>query len=36
MTTLALLWVFRLDEDLDFTFDDVDLLDSFQAPELGG
>ena len=22
MTTLALLWVFRLDEDLDFTFDD--------------
>lgn len=25
-----------LDEDLDFTFDDVDLLDSFEAPELGG
>ena len=25
-----------LDEDLDFTFDDVDLLDSFDAPELGG
>lgn len=25
-----------LDEDVDFTFDDVDLLDSFAAPELGG
>ena len=25
-----------LDENLDFTFDDVDLLESFQAPELGG
>ena len=25
-----------LDEDLDFTFDDVDILDSFEAPELGG
>lgn len=25
-----------LDENVDFTFDDVDLLDSFAAPELGG
>lgn len=25
-----------LDEDLDFTFDDIDILDSFTSPELGG
>lgn len=25
-----------LDEDLDFTFDDVDIMDEFAAPELGG
>ena len=25
-----------LDEDLSFTFDDVDILDEFLVPELGG